>query len=423
MIPLRVRREANAIIWQNRTGALKRAPMNDDQYAILVDDSDADRRKLLESEPHLSDILDDDGRLLAAVTSPLGPPYPKDCLSGPLRCYLGIEPGCNLRCIYCGPRDFHSLPQPAPAEFERLLIREIANSGAFQVQLTGGEICLRGWRLIETFDEIAALNLSILISTNGVWDHIKNPEAFARELAKYPIVQMKVSIEGNEELHDRMRGQGTYQKAVHTLYLLADHGLPVRINTTVFKSSCNETQLRHLVKLAKETGAALQAIPIRLAGRASDLIEEMPSAPQLAAYTQLATQFRQELGIRMTFNFDIYDGTGQIPILDPARPVSCAAGLWGLHITHTGEVYPCGFAIEMGNERFLAGKLSTETSLQYVWRESDVFRDWRLAGKPAQCQQCEHYRHGCWGGCCVSAWAATGQLAGMDPYCPLAQDE
>jgi MoaA/NifB/PqqE/SkfB family radical SAM enzyme len=397
--------------------------MDDVQYAMLKDGSNQDRRKLLESNPHLSDILDEDGRLLATVSIPLGPPYPDDCLSGPLRCYLGIEPVCNLQCVFCGPRDLHSPPKRAPTEFERFLVREIADSGAFQVQLTGGEICLRGWKLFETFDELSALNLSILVSTNGVWDHIKNPEAFAREITKYPIVQMKVSIEGNEELHDRMRGQGTYRKAIRTLHLLIDQGLPVRINTTVFKSSCNETQLRHLVGLAQETGAALQAIPIRLAGRASNLVEEMPSARQLAAYTRLATQLRHECGIKMTFNFNIYDGTGQIPILDPERPISCAAGLWGLHIAHTGEVYPCGFAIEMGSQRFLAGKISKQTSLLKVWRESDVFREWRLAGKSVQCQQCEHYCQGCWGGCCVSAWATTGQLAGMDPYCPLSEEQ
>jgi radical SAM protein with 4Fe4S-binding SPASM domain len=423
MVPVRVRREANAIIWQNKVGSFKRMPMNDTQYMMLTDGSNEDRRKLLESECQLSNILSEDGRLLATVSPPLGPPYPSDCLSGPLRCYLGIEPGCNLRCVFCGPRDLHSPPKRATAEFEHFLIQEIDNSGAFQVQLTGGEICLRGWNLLETFDELAARNLGILVSTNGVWDHIKNPKEFAREITNYPIVQMKVSVEGDEGLHDRMRGKGTYQQAVRTLHLLIDLGLPVRINTTIFKSSCNEKQLRHLARLAKETGAALQAIPIRLAGRASSLVEEMPSARQLAAYTRLATQLRQEYSIKMTFNFDIYDGTGQVPILDPDRPISCAAGLWGLHITHTGEIYPCGFAIEMGNRRFLAGKISTNTPLLKVWRESDIFREWRLAGKSAQCRRCEHYQRGCWGGCCVSAWTTAGQLAGMDPYCPLVENE
>ena len=283
MLPVRVRREANAIIWQNEAGSFKRMPMNDDQYVTLTDGSNEDKRKLLESNPQLSDILGEDGQLLAATSPPLGPPYSSDCLSGPLRCYLGIEPGCNLRCAFCGPRDFHSFPMRATAKFERFLIREIEESGAFQVQLTGGEICLRGWNLLETFDELAMRNLGILISTNGVWNHIKNPEAFARKITDYPIVQIKVSIEGDEGFHDSMRGKGTYRKVVRTLHLLSDLGLPVRINTTIFKSSCNEKQLRHLIGLAKETGTALQAIPIRLAGRASNLVKEMPSAHQLAA--------------------------------------------------------------------------------------------------------------------------------------------
>lgn len=422
MVPARVRREAQAIVWQNGVGSLGRACMDDRDYAVLTGDSDAARRALLDRQSHLRDIIGGNGELLAQVSPALGPPFPRDCLSGPLRYYLGLEPACNLQCSFCGPRDLHSSQKRPTPQFEAFLIKQIADSGAFQVQLTGGEICLRGWDLLRTIEQISARDMGILISTNGVWDHISNPEQFAQALSEYPIVQLKVSIEGNEELHDNMRGKGTYRKALRTLYLLSDAGLPVRINATIFRSSCNETQLRHLLQLAKDTGAALQAIPVRESGRAANLTEEMPAPAQLASYTRLATELREEYGISMAFNFDVHGGEGQVPVLDPDRPISCAAGLWGLHVTHTGEVYPCGFAIEMieqGRRRFLAGQISHETSLLRLWRESDVLREWRLAGKCAQCQGCEHYGRGCWGGCCVSAWAATRSLSAMDPYCPL----
>jgi len=426
MVPRRIRREEGAIIWQDSTGCLRRAPMIEADYGILARGSHKARQRLATRDPQLGDIVGADGRLLAEVMPPLGPPFPRDSLSGPLRCYLGIEPRCNLQCVFCGPRDLHSSPRRPSEECEAFLIREIAESGAFQVQLTGGEICLRGWKLLRTLDHLAEQGLSVLISTNGVWNHIKEPAAFATELTKYPILQVKVSIEGTEAFHDSVRGQGNYREAVGTLRLLSGLGLPVRINATLLRSSCSSEQLRHLVHLAAETGAALQIIPIREAGRAAALAGQMPSREQIGEYTRLATELRHEHGISISFNFDVYDGQGQVPILDPARPVSCAAGLWGLHITHTGEVYPCGFAIEMqkdGRRPFLAGTLSAETSLLAIWRERAVFREWRTAGKSDHCRGCRHYGRACWGGCCVSAWAATGNLSGMDPYCPLGTDK
>ncbi|MFQ5639038.1 MAG: SPASM domain-containing protein [bacterium] len=108
-----------------------------------------------------------------------------------------------------------------------------------------------------------------------------------------------------------------------------------------------------------------------------------------------------------------------MPVVDTHCPVSCSAGTWGLHITHRGEVYPCGFAIELGNRKFLAGIVSKKISLLNIWQNSEVLHKWRHAGKSLEYQNCLHYGRGCWGGCMVNAWAYTGALSAMDPYCPL----
>jgi radical SAM protein with 4Fe4S-binding SPASM domain len=342
-----------------------------------------------------------------------------DCLSRPLRIYYGIEPRCNLQCTGCGPRDLRSVSIPATAEFESFLLKEIARAGAFQVQLTGGEIMVRGHRLLETLDEIQALGLAVILATNGVWRCIDRPDEFLRRLAKYDnIIQTNISIDGSPEPHDRIRGRGTYAEAVATLARLSEHGLNPRINTTIFRSTCNSFELDHLVGLAEQYHAKLQLIPIRLAGRASGHQQDMPSRDSLREYTERASKLRAATGVPISFNFDIFNGGVHVPKFDLHRPISCGAPLWGVHLTHRGEVYACGFAQAVNdNNQFMAGKVETEGGLLDIWLHSDVLRRIRGAGKSAQCRACEDYGRGCWGGCWVAAWLESGSTDGMDPYC------
>ncbi len=341
------------------------------------------------------------------------------CLSRPLRIYYGIEPHCNLYCVGCGPRDFKHARVPVSQDFEGFLLQEIASAGAFQVQLTGGEIALRGPDLFHTLDATRSLGLAVILATNGEWSHLDHPDDFAEELARYEnVIQTNISIDGTPESHERLRGAGTYAKTLLTLERLARAGLHPRITSTIFKSTCNRKELEHLIELALRYNAALQVIPVRLTGRASGHRDEMPTRDGLFEYTRHASQLRSQTGVVLSFNFDIFENSRQIPIFDLRSPPSCGAPLWGVHVTHTGEVYPCGFVqAAKGNGALLAGKVSERNGLLDIWLHSDTLQRLRSAGKSAACQACEDYGRGCWGGCWVAAWVETGELNGMDPYC------
>src|ERR1039458_560060 len=342
-----------------------------------------------------------------------------ECLSRPLRIYYGIEPHCNLYCVGCGPRDFRHARTPVSPGFEDFLLQEMARAGTFQVQLTGGEIALRGPDLFRTLDATRSLGLAVILATNGEWSHLDHPDDFAEELARYEnIIQTNISIDGSLELHERIRGAGTYAKTLQTLERLARAGLHPRITSTIFKSTCNRKELEHLVELALRYKAALQVIPVRLTGRASGHRDVMPTREGLFEYTRHASQLRSQTGVALSFNLDIFEGSRQIPIFDLHRPPSCGAPLWGVHVTHTGEVYPCGFVqAANGNGALLAGKVSERNGLLEIWLDSEVLQRVRSAGKSAACQACEDYGRGCWGGCWVAAWVETGELNGLDPYC------
>jgi len=422
----RIRIDDFGLILQTARGALMRIGVDGCRVAALRADPQSQLASLRKERPELDRFFGPDGEVCGRLEVADGG---GDCLSHPLRIYYGIEWRCNLQCAFCGPAVPRIRKQKSARRSrarESFLLRQIADSGAFQIQLTGGEIFIRGFDLLETLEQTRQLDLAVLLGTNGVWRHIEDKKALIDRLTEFDnVIETKISIEGTEEFHDSVRGQGSYREATDTLFALAERGLPVRINTTIFKESCNAVQLEHVARLAKAANAGLQAIPERSCGRSKGKTAyQLPTRQELRSYTLRAKELRDALGIRMTFNFDVFGGGKTLPDFDPGRPFSCGAGLWGFAVTHLGEVYPCGFAIDIGDDKpFCAGTVSDDNSLLDIWRNSPVLKNWRAAGKSAQCRACPHYGGCCWGGCMIQAWMSTGSLGAMDPYAVCQVDE
>jgi radical SAM protein with 4Fe4S-binding SPASM domain len=413
----RIRVDNFGLITQTSQGKLERIVLDRPTIDGLRCDITTGLHTLCALRPELDQYFTADGQLVARVDIA---DEPAECLSRPLRIYYNIEPRCNLNCPFCGPRDLHGWSIKASAEEEELLLSQIGEAGTFQVQLTGGEIFIRGWGLFRTLERTREIGLATLLGTNGVWNHIKDRDSFLRELADFDhIVEIKVSVDGNRQFHDSVRGPGTYDEAVKTLFDLSEAGFTTRINTTIFRESCTIEQIEHLANLARQANAGLQAIPERSCGRAKGKTAyDLPSTQALRAYTIRAKELREQLGIAISFNFDIFGGARQLSIYDPGRPFSCGAGLWGFAVTHLGEVYPCGFSIEIGKPpKFLVGVISQASSILDLWLHSPVLSEWRHAGKASECQQCENYQRTCWGGCMVQAYVTKGSLSAPDPYC------
>jgi len=415
MIDLRrVQIDPDGLITQDQRGMMLRVPLPPATVEALGTDPLGGLRSLAKADNGLARVLDGSvpPRIEAAMDR-------VNFLPRPLRVYYGLEPRCNLKCPYCGPRDFHGMGSPVDPAWEMYLLGQIAAAGAFQVQLTGGEIGIRGFDLLPVLERAAELGLAVLFSTNGVWNCIDKKDEFMTELARFNnIIQSKISIEGTLEFHDSVRGEGTYAAAVETLAKLSHAGLNPRISTTIFAENCNSRQLRHLASLAKTYRAGFQPIPMRPVGRASSLTLRAPTTEQLAAYTKELTELRAAERQPISFNFDIIQPTHDVPVFDVHHSASCGASMWGVHVTHRGEVYPCGFAQEInGGVTFLSGQITPEVSLLDIWLNSQVLASVRDAGKSEKCQACGHYGHGCWGGCWVMGWHATGRVSGMDSYC------
>jgi sulfatase maturation enzyme AslB (radical SAM superfamily) len=131
--------------------------------------------------------------------------------------------GCNLRCSHCfqwGETGFHE--SLAPKESGMHLSFEVLRRCIAATRHTSPRILLWGGEplIYKNWDVLVELLVDypndIVISTNGT--RIQDKMASLRRLP--PSATILVSLDGNEEQHDRIRGRGNYRRSIEGIRAL-----------------------------------------------------------------------------------------------------------------------------------------------------------------------------------------------------------
>jgi len=159
-------------------------------------------------------------------------------LSAPLRLVIDLTSRCNLRCAYCC---FFSRPDESektdlPPERWTALIDEAGRCGVLKVTLRGGEALLS-----PAFDAVLAAvirnNMRFSLLTNG---KIFTPDMAARFAATGRCDRVKISLDGREDIHDRLRGKGSHAAALAAIEAARAAGLPLYVTCAVHKLNFRE---------------------------------------------------------------------------------------------------------------------------------------------------------------------------------------
>lgn len=146
-----------------------------------------------------------------------------DCLS------VEVTTHCNGHCPHCFVRARGPKRSSLSPSLVRTMVREGYEAGYRQLHITGGEPLLWGG-LLRTFDYAFALGYrTAFLNTNGT---LLTGE-IARELAAYSGLAVSLSVHGPRQLHDSIRGQGSYDLALKGIENALSAGLPVFIFTSV----------------------------------------------------------------------------------------------------------------------------------------------------------------------------------------------
>lgn len=136
-----------------------------------------------------------------------------------------ITRNCNLQCAHCIIGGFET--GEASTEVSVQILSKMASLGGQKVFITGGEPFARNdLRLLMQWAKTFGISTNII--TNGTYQ-----ETTVSLFADGLIDQVGVSIDGNESIHDLIRGSGSFRKTTSTLSRILETGKPVTVYLTI----------------------------------------------------------------------------------------------------------------------------------------------------------------------------------------------
>ena len=257
---------------------------------------------------------------------------------------LGVEvtTQCNSSCSHCFVRARRPRGSSLAPDLVRTIVREGYEAGYRHLHLTGGEPLL--WNgLLDVFDYSFALGYqTAFLNTNGTLLTGK----VSRTLANYNGLTISVSLQGPRRFHERIRGKGSYDRALKGINQAIDAGLAVHIFTPV-----GRTLIPELPRFAEKLFVNLPGIKqltliqlIRVPEDIFDLSEEVLTPDDflvLIRMISLLNLFGLKVDLLNNPLAAVYL-TGSQNALDNSVSSSLSAGQ---HHDHRGRAYhPCSFS-------------------------------------------------------------------------------
>ncbi len=204
-----------------------------------------------------------------------------------------ITLACDLACRHCGSRAGRERPDELTTEEALDLARQIADLGAPEVTLIGGEAYLRDdW--LDIVRVLSERKVTVSMTTGGRGLTLER----ARAAKAAGLAGIGVSIDGDEIVHDRLRGvSGSYQSALQAIRNAKAAGLPVACNTQLNRLSI--PHLPGIVELMASLGAHSWQIQLTVPmGRAADE-PEILSASDISESPKASALFAKPLSRRL----------------------------------------------------------------------------------------------------------------------------
>lgn len=146
-------------------------------------------------------------------------------------CLIGwaITDRCNRQCSYCACWQGRYRELSTKHVFK--VVDELARMGTVMISLTGGEPLLRE-DIGEIIEYLHSKRIKIKLNSNGAL--VEQKIALLKDLSV-----LNLSLEGPEEIHDSIRGTGSYKEVVRAVRSAKESRINVDFTTVVTKLNFN----------------------------------------------------------------------------------------------------------------------------------------------------------------------------------------
>ena len=318
--------------------------------------------------------------------------------------YMEITSQCNLYCKHC--YNSSSSKNTVRLSKEEILncLDYFSNMGVRELAISGGEPLLHP-DIVDILCDAKNKGIQVLLATNGTLLSDK----IVRQVRPY-VKYYQISIDGNKEAHEAIRGINSYEAAFRGIYQLCKEGLQKQTRLRMTISQANFNSITSLIEEAARLGLeAVHFSVIRNQGRASEVFKEnlqLSDEQLIELYYQvhkLRHQYRESIEISPL----TVDGGECALIKDDAvlRP----------RIDVYGNVYPCEGYLDsekrLGNlDEGLSIVFSDDRVQHYLARLKQSRR------QVVECSTCYWDKFICIRGCPAEAYRLGNDL-GTDGLC------
>jgi radical SAM protein with 4Fe4S-binding SPASM domain len=323
---------------------------------------------------------------------------------------------CDLACRHCGSRAGRDRPDELTTAQALDLAEQIADLGAKEVTVIGGEAYLHP----DWLDIVRALRKRGVIVGMTSGGRGLTPELVARA-KEAGLMGVSISIDGDEETHDRLRGvQGSYRSAFEALRACREQGLRTSCNTQINRLSVPlMDKILDAIAAAGVTSWQVQLTgPIGRAADEPDILLQpydlLEVFPRLAALKQRA----EAMGVQIWPSNNVgYFGPYESILRGRSyrgHGGACGAGRVSMGIEANGAIKGCP---SLPSLSYTGGNIR-DASLKDIWEKSDALRFTRTRTREdlwGFCKGC-YYADECVGGCNWMTHTTLGK-PGNNPYC------
>lgn len=324
---------------------------------------------------------------------------------------------CNLRCRHCLVSAGKRLRNELTTKEIKNLVNDAVALGVKRFYITGGEPFIKD----DIFEIIRYITKQkkreLIILTNATL--FDDKKIAALEKVYTPKLVLQVSLEGpHAEMHDKLRGKGSFDKAVDGIRRLQEIGITPVVSTAI--SRYNEKHITATSKFLSKLGIKEHNILwMHAKGRGANNLDELHVPSDTIARTMKSLKKRykeQDLILDNVESLKVRVRTQR-----GRKNDLCNNCYEKICVNSDGHVYPC--ASLNGDRAFDAGSIR-KRSLKEIWLDSKVMRSGRenTVKDKEECRACE-LQFFCGGGCTSHSYYAsesdtgTGSVKATDPYC------
>ena len=303
-------------------------------------------------------------------------------LSAPVTACIEVTHACNLTCPHCLFAAGKKYPDELTTEEIKALYDEWADMKVFKVMISGGEPFMRK-DIVEILNYGDEIGLQQYVVTNGTLITEDNFQLIPRN------VRFGVSLDGFEEIHDKIRGKGSFARTTEVLEMFLREGAKFGINFTL--SQINKEEAERLMAYWLNRGIKMSVNPVLPFGRSSE------HRKQLWLRKEDANDFIRirEFKIRRVKSRDreLYGGPHPLHVDDMAELfhrafLACEGARTDVWVRFDGNVYPCADTAAM--EEFCMGNLR-DASFREIWDNGKGGTAFRQIKKDSfsECNTCD----------------------------------